>query len=67
MDKAPIIGFYIVISSIILGEFLDNWILSLLLGIPLTALFVGFIRFLSSYVLEPLLLGWEEQRKRKRK
>ena len=67
MEKAPLIAFYIAFSGIIKAEFIDNWLTSILVGIPVTAIFAVCLWLLTSYVLEPLVIGWEEMQKRKRK
>jgi hypothetical protein len=67
MEKAPVIAFYIAFSGIIRAELIDNWLISFLVGIPMTAIFAVFLWLLTTYVLEPLVVGWEEMQKRKRK
>ena len=67
MEKAPVIAFYIAFSGIIRAELIDNWLISFLVGIPVTAIFAVFLWLLTTYVLEPLVVGWEEMQKRKKK
>lgn len=67
MEKAPFIAFYIAFSAIVRAEFIDNWLISFLVGIPVTAIFAVCLRLLTFYVFEPLVVGWEEIQKRKRK
>ena len=67
MEKTPLIAFYIAFSGIIRGEFIDNWLISFLVGIPVTAIFAVCSGLLFFYVLNPLIIGWEEMQKRKKK
>ena len=67
MEKAPVIAFYIAFSGIIRAELIDNWLISFLVGIPVTAIFAVFLWLLTTYVIEPLVVGWEEMQKRKKK
>ena len=67
MEKAPLIAFYIAFSGIIRAEFIDNWKISFLVGIPVAAIFAVCLWLLTFYVFEPLVVGWEELRKRKKK
>jgi len=67
MEKAPLIAFYIAFSGIIRAEFIDNWLISFLVGIPVTAIFAVCSWLLIFYVLQPLVIGWEEMQKRKKK
>jgi hypothetical protein len=55
----------IAFSGIIRAEFIDNWLISILVGIPVTAIFAVCLWLLTSCVLEPLVIGWEEMQKRK--
>ena len=67
MEKAPLIAFYVAFSAIIWGEFIDNWFISFLVGIPVTAIFAVLLWLLTIYVLRPLVVGWEEIQKRRKK